>query len=335
MGGNPGDEQNSAQHHEGGDLGFIRRRKRQDPAVTRLPVLDELRRVGLVFMEGHWRCRVIHVPAEAAIIEVDDLHGAAVDQQIGQPEIGVYQAEAVGPHAVVCKSPPDQVNGALKESLACAVEPHTVAPAAPVRPLLAECCVKIPGEAGEPLGSLPLPGMHMHARSDFAQGFEGAREIILDAGLDPVFPVEQHHVARALHARMSGVLDQLAVGSRQRIGCYRNAGLPQVHGPCQFRGDGLTRLVTFTVNAQGPAAPVGRVDAIGGILRKIQQAGRAGLGQVVMRHRPMCQIEQDRKLLRMGEGVEIGHAGSIGRLVVCPARNPAGFASPTLCASNA
>ena len=42
-----------------------------------------------MLVEGHGRCRVIHLPAGAAVIEVDDLHTLAADQQIGEAQVGM------------------------------------------------------------------------------------------------------------------------------------------------------------------------------------------------------------------------------------------------------
>ena len=63
-----------AQHDEGGNLRFIGLGQGDHPAVAGLPAFDEARHLRLMLVEGNRRCRVIHVPAEAAVIEIDDLH---------------------------------------------------------------------------------------------------------------------------------------------------------------------------------------------------------------------------------------------------------------------
>ena len=47
-----------------------------------------------MLVEGNRRRGVIHVPAEAAVVEVDHFHRLAVDQQIGEAKITMDQAKA-------------------------------------------------------------------------------------------------------------------------------------------------------------------------------------------------------------------------------------------------
>jgi len=66
----------------------------------------------LVLEEGDGGRGVVEVPGEAAIVEVDDLHRVAVDQEIGEAHVAVDQPEAVGSLAERLQPPADQRHGA-------------------------------------------------------------------------------------------------------------------------------------------------------------------------------------------------------------------------------
>ena len=64
-------------------------------AVALEPGSDQLRHLRLVLEERDGGRGIIHVPGEAAIVEIDDLHRVAVDEQVGQAHIAVDEAEAI------------------------------------------------------------------------------------------------------------------------------------------------------------------------------------------------------------------------------------------------
>ena len=103
-----------------------------------------------MLIEGHGRCGIIHVPAEATVIEVDHLHSVAIDQQVRQAQVRMNETEALTSHAIGGQSPADEIDSALEQLLLLVIHPHTVTPAAPVRAVFAECRVEVPCVAGEP-----------------------------------------------------------------------------------------------------------------------------------------------------------------------------------------
>ena len=64
---------------------------------------------GIVLDEGHGGPEVVHEPREAAVVEVDHVDGAAVDEQVRQPQVGVDEAVPVGPTAVLRQARADQL----------------------------------------------------------------------------------------------------------------------------------------------------------------------------------------------------------------------------------
>ena len=60
-----------------------------------------MRQRRVVFDERHRGAEIVEEPAESAVVEVDDRDGGPVDEQIGQPKVGVHKPESVRPRAVV------------------------------------------------------------------------------------------------------------------------------------------------------------------------------------------------------------------------------------------
>ncbi len=272
------------------------------PPVTRFPALDQRRHLWLMLVEGHGRCRVIHVPAEAAVVEIDDLHGLAVDQQIGQPQIAMDEAEALRPLAVCCKPLADEVHRAAEKLFLLGIDAHAVTPAAPMRIAVAEARLEIPGQPREPGRPFPLPRMQVHPRRHFAQHLEGTREILADTGLRARLPAEQHDVARPRHARVRHLLDDLAVLALDGRGRRHHAGLPQVDQPGKLRGDGSLGMIAVAMDAQRPAPPVGCFHLVGGVLREVDHLHVEAGGKIVLRGGGNRQFEEQRQLLFVGRG---------------------------------
>src|SRR4029079_17929748 len=131
--------------------------------------------VRTVFDEGKRGRAVIEIPAEAAIVEIDDLCLIAVDQQIGETHVAMNEAVALGPLAEGHKPLLDEIDGALKEPGLSGIESHAVAPRTPMLHR-AEGAVEIPGQALEAPRPLPLPRMPVHARGRGTQHFEGPEQ---------------------------------------------------------------------------------------------------------------------------------------------------------------
>ena len=157
--------------------------------------------------EGDRRRRVVEVPGEAAIVEVDDLHRVAVDQKIGEAHVAMDQAEALRRLAEFFEPPPDQRDRAPEERGLRRVDPHAVGPAPPMRPL-AEARVEIPGEALEVRRPLPALRMLVHARRHLAEHAELFDEMSRLRRLAPRLPFEEDDMAWPRHRRVPDRLDQ-------------------------------------------------------------------------------------------------------------------------------
>ena len=112
--------------------------------------------------------------------------------------------------------------------------------------------------------------MGMHARGRFAEDFEHRRIVLrrLDAG----FPLEQHDMTWPSQGAMGDDLNKLPVDALDRPRRDDRAVVSQCHQPRQFGRDGVLGMVALAMHAQGPALRRGPIlDAIGGILRKVNQ----------------------------------------------------------------
>src|SRR5215467_12249497 len=95
----PGDQQQPAVEDERPDLRLVLGGQVEHPPVAGQPGIDQGRHLGLVLEEAHRRADVVEVPAKPGVVEVDDADRVAVDQQVGQPGVGVHQPVALGPGA--------------------------------------------------------------------------------------------------------------------------------------------------------------------------------------------------------------------------------------------
>ena len=105
--------------------------KGSNRAIALEPGIDQLRHVRLVLEERDGGCRVVHMPAEAAVVEVDDFHLLAVDEQVGKAQVAVDEAEAVGALAVALEPAADEIDGPAEQFAAGSIDAHPVAPAPP------------------------------------------------------------------------------------------------------------------------------------------------------------------------------------------------------------
>src|SRR5262249_57605413 len=94
-GADPGQQDHPAQHYEGPKLVLLLGGERADPAIAGEPGLHQLVDVGAMLDEADGGGGIVEEPAEAAVVEVDDADVALVNQQVGEAEIGMDQAEPV------------------------------------------------------------------------------------------------------------------------------------------------------------------------------------------------------------------------------------------------
>src|SRR5438445_13677368 len=99
-----------------------------------------------MLVERDGRRGVVHIPAEAAIVEVDDLHCLTVDQKVGEPQVAMNEAETVMALAEGDEPAADQVSCTAKEFRFGGVDTHAVTPASPMGSLFAEARLEIPVE---------------------------------------------------------------------------------------------------------------------------------------------------------------------------------------------
>src|SRR5215212_11432716 len=91
----PGDKQQAPQHDECWNLVFLFPAEIGDALISLQPCRNEVGNFRIMLIKGHWRGSIIHEPAEARIVEVDNFYGLAVDQKICKPKIAVNEAKAL------------------------------------------------------------------------------------------------------------------------------------------------------------------------------------------------------------------------------------------------
>ena len=181
----------------------------------------------------------------------------------------------------------DHTHGSGEKFLLCAINPHTVAPAAPVGFCLAQTGFKIPRKAREKTGPLPRARMAMHAGRNFTQNFKGFGEILPNARLGPGFPIRQHSIAAG------NFLNDFAVAALHRLRRHHNRLASQIHEPGKFGSDGSLAVIAFTMQPQRPFATIPRLNFVGGVFGKIDHGdGNIG-GQGIVRHRFFCDLLGD------------------------------------------
>ena len=143
--------------------------------------------------EADGGAEVVEEPAPAAVVEVDDPDLVAVQQQVGQPQVGVHQAEAMRSGAVAAQAG-GQGGGQSTEHLALArADADAIAPLPPAG-LRAESPVVVPGEPRERWRSLPALRVFMHAGGGGSQQAKGCGEALL-GWLYALQELEHHGVA--------------------------------------------------------------------------------------------------------------------------------------------
>src|SRR5215813_12077468 len=75
------------------------------------PGVAQLRHPRIMLDEADRGRQVEHEPAETAVVKVDHLDVIAVDEQVGEPDIGVDQAEPVRAATIAAEPPPHERRG--------------------------------------------------------------------------------------------------------------------------------------------------------------------------------------------------------------------------------
>ena len=296
---------------------------RPDPAVAGQPAVHQARHRRRVLEEAHRGAQVVQVPAEPAVVEVDDADRSGVHQQVGQPGVGVHQAVALRTLAERPQPRAQRLVEAGEHSAFGGADTDAVLPAAPPG-RRTERRVVIPVEPGEPRRPGPRPGVPVHARGDLAELLEvsaGQRAPWLSGGLSPEFSPRlgprlgpgQELKAHAVPFPAAGFGHRhhpLPVGSRQDPR-RAHAGLraQRVH-PGQLGSDLLLGVVAEAVHPQhrGPGTGIG--DQEGGVLRNVEQLDRRGRVAVVAaqrsagaRRHPVHNVPACRQVVPARSGV--------------------------------
>ena len=151
----------------------------------------------------------------------------------------------------------DQRDGAGEELCLRGVDAHAVAPAAPVRALVAEAGLEVPGLAREPGGPLPLPGVGVHARGHLAQHLERFRRASSPMpGSDPVSQCD----STTLRGRgnLGWPIDWISSPSLPATGTGVSTTPAWRRSTSQASSDAIAvaRVVAVAMDAQRPAAAV-------------------------------------------------------------------------------
>src|SRR5215831_7062065 len=173
----PGDQQQTAVEDERPDLGLVLGGQVEHPAVPRQPGADQGGDVRLVLEEAHRRAHVVEVPAEPAVVEVDDADRVAVGQQVGQPGVGVHQPVPLRPGAERGQPGPQRRVEPPKYLQLGRADPDPVLPPAPPG-ARAERGVVVPVEPGEPGRGPPGPRVPVHPRGDLAKLGEVRQRVV-------------------------------------------------------------------------------------------------------------------------------------------------------------
>ena len=127
--------------------------------------------------EAERRPQVKQEPAEPTVVEVDHLYVRAIDQQVGQPHVGVDEPEPLRPGAEASQPLADQRGGPAEHRCFLCTNPDAVLPAPPPR-RRAYAAVEVPAKSVEPGRPLPAAGVPVHSGADPAEQLELPLELI-------------------------------------------------------------------------------------------------------------------------------------------------------------
>src|SRR5499433_78701 len=187
----PGDQQQPAVQDERPDLGLVLGGQVQHPPVAGQPGVDQRGHVRLMLEEAHRRADVVEEPAEPGVVEVDDADRVAVDQQVGQPGVGVHQPVPFRAGAEGGQPGPQRGVEPAEDLPLGGVYSMTRRPPSPPG-ARAERCVVVPAEPGEAGRALPGPRVPVHPGGDLAQLREVRQRVV--GGLGAGQELEPHAV---------------------------------------------------------------------------------------------------------------------------------------------
>src|SRR5215472_7876397 len=164
----PGDQQQPAVQDERPDLGLVLGGQVQHPPVAGQPGVDQRGHVRLMLEEAHRRTDVVEEPAEPGVVEVDDADRVAVDQQVGQPGVGMHQPVPLRAGAERGQPGPQRGIEPTEYLPLGGADPDPVLPSPPPG-ARAERGVVVPVEPGEARRALPGPRVPVHPRGDLAE----------------------------------------------------------------------------------------------------------------------------------------------------------------------
>ena len=201
---------------------------------------------------------VVRVPAEAGVVEVDDVQPFAVDDDVRRMQVGVNQAEDAPVLPVSGEDRVDPVPQGVQPSTLTAVEVRRLPEAAPER-LLAHEAVGVEGVSREALRDRPAFSLLVQGRDDGAEPDERA----LDVGLAPrTDPVGQRLAVHPLEE--PGIASFVSDGDRHVAAAVRclhhdgdvDPGIEQRGGPGLFGDQFRVIVVPGPVQTQHVRPPV-------------------------------------------------------------------------------
>ena len=240
----PGQQLQATLHQERRKLIPLSLGQAAGPAVALGPGIHQPVPVGAVLDEAERRSHIMQKPAQAAIIEIDNMGALAIHQQIGAAQVGMDQAEALRPRAEGIEPLTQQSLGEAQGLALCRRQARRAFPLSPMRGRAHRAGV-VPDHALEMAGTPPGARLRVHAGAEPAQvALRGVQ--LVRIGKTAVDPAEQRYITRARRLARDA-LQHRAVQRGQ--GLWRaDAGLVQRAHPVQLGLDGVARLVIRTVN---------------------------------------------------------------------------------------
>ena len=226
----PSKQDESIQFH------FLRFRKRPNSAVASYPRLLQEWYLRAVFKERNARCKIVEMPAEAAIVEIDQGDLISAGEQVRQPHIRMDQTVARRGLAECVKTPFNLVlRPCHKFRRACGYI-RRVLPSPPFR-ISTEYGVAVPRQPRKMPRPLPRRCMSMEAPRRLAEPFEGFVQGLFLVRIASFNEFEHCEVSRFGGRAVSRNLDQASVSSGNRLGRDDRPGSPQRFRPGQFAAD--------------------------------------------------------------------------------------------------
>src|SRR6185437_9331635 len=118
-----------------------------------------------------------HEPGEAAVVEVDHAHVAVVDEQVGEADVGVHEAEALLRLPVLAQAAFDLGVEAVELAALLGAHAEAVLPAPPVA-ARAERVLVVPGGSIEAGRRAPRASVRMHASRQCTEGPETRDDVV-------------------------------------------------------------------------------------------------------------------------------------------------------------